>query len=155
MSGLQLTSPAFADGEPIPLRHTRDGQDCSPPLAWSGVPSGTASFALVCEDPDAPGRTWVHWVLYRIPAGVRALQGGIPRQEEVVSTGLQGRNDFGFVGYGGPSPPVGPSHRYQFRLYALSQDVPLPAGLAKHQVLEAVHRFVIARARLTGRYRRA
>lgn len=154
MSGFDLFSSAFGDGEMIPARHARDGEDVSPPLSWGSPPDGTRSFVLTCEDPDAPGRTWTHWVLYRIPPGLRELPEGVPACERVKGVGLQGRTDFGNVGYAGPSPPVGPSHRYRFRILALSRDVPLPAGLTQHQVVEATRRYVIATARLTGRYRR-
>src|SRR5437879_4876019 len=117
----QLTSTAFAEGEPIPAGHTGDGANRSPALAWSDPPPGTKTLALVCEDPDAPRGTWVHWVLFNLPADSRGLAEG-------ASAGVQGKNDFGAVGYGGPAPPHGKPHRYFFKLHAVDAELKLPAG---------------------------
>src|SRR5215831_4253066 len=110
---MQLTSTAFREGETIPTKHTGDGDDVSPPLRWDGVPQGTNSFALICDDPDAPRSTpWVHWVVYNLPADARELPEATPKHES-FSTGLrQGKNDFGDIGFGGPAPPKGKPHRY-------------------------------------------
>ena len=117
-----LTSPAFADGEPIPLEHSCHGADVSPALAWSGIPAGTAALVLFVDDPD--GRDWVHWSVLDLPAG----DGGLPRAvSPTADPPQQGRNDFGKIGYGGPCPPSG-THRYRFTLYALAA----PLGLSGH-----------------------
>jgi Raf kinase inhibitor-like YbhB/YbcL family protein len=151
---LKLTSPAFRAGSPIPVEHTCDGPDRSPPLAWSGAPAKTRSFALVVDDPDAPAGTWVHWVLYRIPGGVTKLPEGVPGKERVRGIGIQGVNDFGRLGYGGPCPPAGRAHRYVFHLYALDVDPALPPRTTKAQVLKAIEGHVVAQAELVGRYQR-
>src|SRR3989304_2756237 len=116
---IQLTSSAFTDGSPIPARHTCDGPDVSPMLKWSGAPAGTKSFALICDDPDAPAGTWVHWVIYGIPPDTTDLPEGVPPDETLPDGSRQGKNDFGRIGYGGPCPPPGKPHRYYFKIYAL------------------------------------
>lgn len=144
----RIASPAFADGASIPLRHTCDGDNLSPRLTWTDVPDGTRSFALVVDDPDAPGGTFTHWVLYDIPAEVRELgQGG--------AVGASGRNSFGRSGYGGPCPPHGdPPHRYRFTLHAL--DVPaLPVrNGTREEVSAKIEGHVVGTAELVGRYQR-
>src|SRR5437879_6661680 len=120
---LMLTSSAFTEAAPIPVKHTCDGADVSPPLAWSGAPSGAAGFALIMDDPDAPAGTWVHWVLYDLPARSSALAENVAKTETLKDGAVQGRNDFPRTGYGGPCPPPGKAHRYFFKLYAL--DAPL------------------------------
>src|SRR5262245_23664196 len=99
---IELTSPAFPEGDAIPKQHTGDGADTSPPLRWSDPPEGTRSLALVCDDPDGPRGTWVHWVIFNLPGDLRALEGGVPAQEVLPNGARQGKNDFGAVGYGGP-----------------------------------------------------
>lgn len=150
---LNLTSAAFRDGDSIPPKHTCDGDDVSPPLSWSEAPAETGSFALVCDDPDAPGRVWVHWVVFDLPPAAGALPEGVPPREEVPGGGLQGRNDFRKIGYGGPCPPSG-THRYEFRLYALDAKLGLRAGATKGDLLAALEGHVLAEAKLTGKYSR-
>src|SRR5207247_9221413 len=104
---LKLSSSAFENGQPIPKRHSGDGEDVSPPLAWSEPPPGTKSLALICDDPDAPRGTWVHWVLFNLPAALRELEDGGPTTEPPANGTKQGKNDFGNIGYGGPAPPKG------------------------------------------------
>ena len=153
---LQLTSTAFtADGD-MPRRLTCQGEDLSPSLAWSDAPAGTKSFALIVDDPDAPDpaapqRTWVHWVAYNLPADVAALEEGA--SAKLPSGGVDGRNDWGRTGYGGPCPPVG-RHRYFHKLYAL--DTVLPAGdpLDKAMLERAMDGHVLARAELVGTYQK-
>jgi Raf kinase inhibitor-like YbhB/YbcL family protein len=116
-----LRSTAFEAGATIPKTHTCDGRDASPPLRWDQPPPGTRSFALVCEDPDAPAGTWVHWLIYGIPEKTRQLPGGLPGQGSLLDGSAQGKNDFGRLGYGGPCPPRGRAHRYFFRLCALDE----------------------------------
>ncbi|GIW71395.1 MAG: hypothetical protein KatS3mg102_0937 [Planctomycetota bacterium] len=150
-----LHSAAFADGERIPQHHTCEGEDLSPPLRWSGVPSGTRSFALVCEDPDAPGGLWVHWVLFDLPADSRELAAGLPKTGVLASGARQGLNDFGRLGYDGPCPPRGHGpHRYVFRLFALEAPAGLRGGATRKELLAAIEGHVLGEARLTGTYER-
>jgi Raf kinase inhibitor-like YbhB/YbcL family protein len=151
---MQLTSPAFQEGQPVPRQHTGDGQDVSPALAWADPPAGANSFALVCEDPDAPRKTWSHWVIFNLPADARGLDEGMPAQETLPGGARQGKNDFGNVGYGGPAPPRGKPHRYFFKLYALDTLVDLPAGASRADLLGAVEGHVLAEAQLMGTYAR-
>jgi len=150
---LQLSSASFEEGGMIPRRHTCDGPDLSPPLAWSGVPAEAAALALICDDPDAPVGTWVHWVVYDLPPEVSGLAEGVPAQEVLDSGGRQGRNDFRRIGYGGPCPPSG-THRYYFKLYALDAKVGLSPGATKKRLLRAMEGHVLAEAQLMGRYKR-
>lgn len=150
----QLTSTAFQDGRPIPAEYTCDGADHSPPLAWTEPPAGTASLALISDDPDAPGKTWVHWVLYRIPPSVRRLPPAVPPDEELADGSRHGMTDFGRVGYGGPCPPSG-THRYYFKLYALALRLDLAPGATKRQVEQAMQGHILAQAQLMGTYRRS
>ncbi|HOK26531.1 MAG TPA: YbhB/YbcL family Raf kinase inhibitor-like protein [Bacteroidales bacterium] len=151
---MEIKSPAFKEGELIPSRHTCDGHDVSPPLEWSGAPAETRSFALISDDPDAPVGTWVHWVIFNIPANVNKLEENIPKKEVLSNGARQGRNDFGRIGYGGPCPPGG-THRYYFKLYALDRELDLKAGSTKRDLLKAMEGHVLAEAHLMGRYRRS
>lgn len=150
---MELTSPDFAEGQPIPRDCSCDGSDRSPGLAWSDVPLDTASFALICEDPDAPSGTWDHWVYYDLPADARGLSAGVPPVETPPGGGTQGKNDFKKIGYGGPCPPGG-THRYFFRLYALGRTLNLDPGASSSQLERALQDHVLAEARLMGTYRR-
>jgi len=150
----EVTSSAFASEETIPDRYTCEGADVSPPLSWRNAPAGTEEFALVCEDPDAPGGTFTHWLLYDIPASRDALPEGVKTDPRLSWGAAQGRNDFGNVGYGGPCPPIGSEHRYTFRLYALDDGLNLPPGASRHQLLSEVEEHAVARAGLIGRYGR-
>ncbi|MGA9883900.1 MAG: YbhB/YbcL family Raf kinase inhibitor-like protein [Candidatus Acidiferrales bacterium] len=149
---LQLTSTAFHDGQPIPKRNTCDGEDASPDLAWSGVPDETKSLALIVDDPDAPGKVWVHWVIYDLPADARGLPEGVPQDRELRDGSRQGKNDFGKIGYGGPCPPRGPAHRYFFKLYALREKTGLKPGASKDELERAIKGRVLAQATLTGKF---
>jgi Raf kinase inhibitor-like YbhB/YbcL family protein len=151
---LNLTSSAFSDGSPIPVEHTGDGANTSPPLQWSDPPAGTQSFALVCDDPDAPRGTFTHWVLFNLPQSSRDLRPGISPDFTLADGSRQGLNDFGHVGYGGPAPPPGPAHRYFFKLYALDGMLALPAGATKAQLLDAMRGKQLAEGRLVGVYGR-
>ncbi|MGH7606831.1 MAG: YbhB/YbcL family Raf kinase inhibitor-like protein [Gemmatimonadales bacterium] len=154
---MKLTSAAFADGRPIPVAHTCDGADVSPPLAWSGAPAGTQQFALICDDPDAPGKTWVHWVLFNIPGTVSRLAEHVGKTETLSDLGgaMQGTTDFEDVGYGGPCPPPGKPHRYFFKLYALDAPLGLRPGVTKADVERALEGHVLAQAQLMGTYARS
>ncbi len=149
---LKLTSPAFQHDGMIPGKFTCDGPDVSPALKWTDPPSGTQSFALIMDDPDAPGRTWVHWVLYDLPAEARELKESVPKQNELETGGRQGRNDFPKIGYGGPCPPHGPAHRYFFKLYALDAKTGLKAGATKAELEKAMKGHILAQTELVGRY---
>ncbi|MCX7722324.1 MAG: YbhB/YbcL family Raf kinase inhibitor-like protein, partial [Verrucomicrobiae bacterium] len=116
---IQVTSPAFQDGKPIPSKYTCDGEDVSPPLNWTNVPPEAKSLVLISDDPDAPVGTWVHWVLYDLPPTTAGLSEGVPKSSELPNGAKQGINDFRRIGYGGPCPPPGKPHRYYFKLYAL------------------------------------
>jgi Raf kinase inhibitor-like YbhB/YbcL family protein len=151
---LAITSGAFTQGSAIPTRHTCDGTDLSPALAWGQPPEATKSLALICDDPDAPAGTWVHWVLFNLPAGTRSLPEAVPSDRELAQGARQGLNDFGKIGYGGPCPPKGPAHRYYFKLYALDATLPLPAGATKSQVEKAMQGHILAQGELMGRYGR-
>jgi Raf kinase inhibitor-like YbhB/YbcL family protein len=150
----ELKSSAFKPGETIPRRHTCDGEDVSPPLVLVGTPSGTKSFALVCDDPDAPAGTWVHWVLYDMPATLTGLPEGVRAVPALDDGSRQGTNDFRRPGYGGPCPPRGASHRYYFRLYALDTVSGLPPGASKAALLKAIEGHTLGVAELMGRYAR-
>lgn len=151
-----LTSTAFAAGEPIPARHTCDGPDVSPPLAWRDAPAGTRSFALIVDDPDAPDpaapkRVWVHWVLYNLPPDTTSLaEGASP--DGLPEEAREGLHDGGYVGYSGPCPPIG-RHRYFHTLHALDAMLPDLGASAKRDDLErAMTGHVLARAQLMGTY---
>ena len=150
----ELTSSAFKEGERIPDRHTCEGDDLSPPLHWSVPPATTKSFALIADDPDAPGGMWVHWVIYNLSLDLRGLPEGIPPKEHWLNGALQGLTDFKRVGYGGPCPPPGKPHRYYFKLYALDAVLTLKPRATKSQVLEACKGHVLAEAQLMGRFGR-
>ncbi len=151
-----LASAAFREGAAIPAKYTCDGVDVSPALTWSGAPAGTRSFALIADDPDAPAGTWVHWVLYNLPADVSELPENIAKVESLDLGGArQGRNDFRRPGYGGPCPPPGPAHRYLFKLYAVDTRLQLKAGAQKKDVEAAMEGHVLATAQLMGTYGRS
>jgi Raf kinase inhibitor-like YbhB/YbcL family protein len=145
---------AFPPGGDIPSQYTCDGADKSPPLSWSGPPEGTKTFALIADDPDAPAGTWVHWVAYDIPASTAQLPEGVPKTQGIAGGGMQGKNDFQKIGYGGPCPPPGKPHRYYFKLYALDNQLNLPAGSTKKDVERAIEGHVKAQAEVMGRYQR-
>ncbi|MCE5302943.1 MAG: YbhB/YbcL family Raf kinase inhibitor-like protein [Planctomycetaceae bacterium] len=158
---LQLTSAAFTQGHPIPKKYTGDGEDVSPPLAWTGAPEGTKELVLICDDPDAPtDEPWVHWVLYKIPADAKSLGEGVPRKPHLKDPhgAVQGRNSWPAgenLGYRGPKPPPGHGvHHYYFKLYALDSPIHADAGLDKRAVLEAIHDHILAEGALMGTYQR-
>jgi Raf kinase inhibitor-like YbhB/YbcL family protein len=150
---IKVTSKAFQDGGMIPKEYTCDGANISPPLAWDSVPGGAKSLALIADDPDAPAKTWVHWVLYGLPASVKELPENVPPQEKIAGGGTQGKNDFNKLGYGGPCPPSG-THRYYFKLYALDTELALNAGSTKDQLLKAMEGHILAEGQLIGKYTR-
>jgi len=144
-----IRSSAFAPDQAIPMRHSCDGSNVSPPLEWTDPPAGTAGFALVVDDPDAPSGTFTHWLLADVPAGERAF-------DEGRSSGVVGRNDFGRSGYGGPCPPKGHGrHRYRFHLHALSEPLGLEPGYDRDAIDRALKGRVLATAVLTGHFSRS
>jgi Raf kinase inhibitor-like YbhB/YbcL family protein len=153
-SGFAIGSTAFADGAMIPVPFTCDGVDRSPALAWRDPPGGTRAFALIVHDPDAPAGDWIHWLLYDIPGERRELPEAVPGRDVVEGVGTQGMNDFGRVGWGGPCPPRGSSHRYRFRLLALDRALGLEPRLRAPALLAAVKGHVLAETVLVGRYQR-
>ncbi|HVB33998.1 MAG TPA: YbhB/YbcL family Raf kinase inhibitor-like protein [Patescibacteria group bacterium] len=149
-----LHSPQWQPAGNIPRQFTCDGQDVSPPLRWGAAPAGTQSLSLLVEDPDAPGGTFIHWVLYDLPPAARELPENLPPEGELPSGARQGRNSFGRVGYGGPCPPPGPAHRYYFRLYALDRKTGLGAGAGRADLDRAMRGHILAQAELMGHYKR-
>jgi Raf kinase inhibitor-like YbhB/YbcL family protein len=149
---LEISSPAFAEGEAIPVSFSCDGEDTSPALIWSEPPAGTQSFVLIMDDPDAGG-TWVHWVVYNLPASSRGLNAAIPVDTEIDGGGLQGRNSSRINGYQGPCPPSG-THRYFFKLFALDTTLDLPAGAHVVEVTTKMKDHILAAAELMGNFSR-
>ncbi len=150
---MDLISSAFNDGDMIPKVYTCDGEDVSPPLEWHSVPDGAKSMAIICDDPDAPVGTWVHWVYYDLPTEPEHLPENVAPKEHPVNGGVQGINDFRKVGYGGPCPPGG-THRYYFKIYALNTMLDLSPGATKAQLLKAMEGHVLGQAQLMGTYQR-
>jgi len=150
---LSLTSAAFQEEGMIPEKYTCDGPDISPPLAWSPLPAGAKSIALICDDPDAPMGTWVHWVVYNLPADSTGLPEGVRPTERIERGGSQGVNDFRKIGYGGPCPPRG-THRYLFKVYALDAKLELAGKVTKAQLLKAMEGHIFAEGQLMGKYKR-
>lgn len=150
----ELKSDAFSHGGDIPRKYTCDGSDISPALSWGEPPAGTQSVALITDDPDAPGGTWVHWVLYDLPTSVRELSENVPKDQELKNSARQGRNDFRKIGYGGPCPPPGRPHRYFFKLYALDAKLGIKAGVSKADLEKTMRGHVLAETQLMGRYKR-
>lgn len=150
---ITIKSTAFADGGMIPKKYTCDGSDISPPLSWDSVPGGTKSLALISDDPDAPAGTWVHWVIFNLPADIKELTENIPPQQTLSNGAKQGKNDFGKIGYGGPCPPGG-THRYYFKLYALDKEINLGAGATKADLLKAIAGHILGEGQLMGKYKR-
>lgn len=152
-NSMELKSHAFEEGSMIPKKYTCDGQDISPPLKWTSVIDGTKTLALICDDPDAPGGTWVHWVIFNLPSDTRDLAENMPHLKELPNGAKQGTNDFGKIGYGGPCPPGG-THRYYFKIYSLDTDLNLEAGATNAQLLQAMKGHILGEGQLIGKYKR-
>jgi len=151
----KLSSTSFETSAEIPTRYTCDGADDSPALSWSEAPDGTSTFALICDDPDAPVGLFTHWVLYGLSSDVSELPENLPKDAEVQKPECkQGVNDFRRIGYGGPCPPRGSRHRYFFKLFALDNDPKLPAGSSRKEVERAINGHVLGEAKLMGTYQR-
>jgi len=151
----ELTSSAFKQGEPIPIQYSCDGEDISPPLAWSDPPEGTQSLTLIMDDPDAPAGTWDHWILFNIPADIRKLteDAQIEGKNQDPDTIFVGGNSWGRSNYGGPCPPGG-THRYFFKLYAVDTTISLLPGASKRELLSAMEGHILAETELMGTYTR-
>jgi Raf kinase inhibitor-like YbhB/YbcL family protein len=150
---IKITSSAFANAGEIPSQYTCDGRDISPPLQWESVPPGTQAITLICDDPDAPMGTFVHWVLYNVPPDARELPERLAPEASLPDGAQQGINDFGKTGYGGPCPPSG-THRYFFKIYALDAKVDPGPGPRKSNLVKAMKGHVLAEGQLMGKYRR-
>ncbi|MEJ2050850.1 MAG: YbhB/YbcL family Raf kinase inhibitor-like protein [Calditrichota bacterium] len=150
---MKLTSPAFTEEGMIPAQYTCNGADISPPLAWEEVPEDAKSLALIVDDPDAPVGTWVHWVLYNLPADTRELKENITKTKVLPDGAMQGTNDFRKIGYNGPCPPGG-THRYFFKLYALDEMVDLNPGARKKDLVDAMKGHILAECQLMGKFSR-
>jgi Raf kinase inhibitor-like YbhB/YbcL family protein len=151
---ISIASAAFGDGGGIPAQYTADGLNDSPPLEWGDPPAGTRSFALICDDPDAPHGTFTHWLVWNLSPGLRHLGTGQPAAGSLDGGTHQGKNDFGRLGYGGPAPPPGPQHRYLFKLYALDTTLGLDGRATRDQLIEAMHNHILGEGILTGMYGR-
>jgi len=155
---LTIDTPAFDHHARVPVRYTGDGDDVSPPLAWSGLPDGTKELALICDDPDAPTpQPWVHWLLYKIPADATGLPENVPGLERLTQPAgaLQGKNSWGRIGYGGPAPPRGHGlHHYHFTVYALDAILDAQPGLDKKQLLSAMQEHILGQGEIIGTYQR-
>jgi Raf kinase inhibitor-like YbhB/YbcL family protein len=150
-----ITSTAFSEGEEIPIKYSCNGQNISPALDWSGSPAGTASFALIMDDPDA---VYTHWVIFNLPPDIHGLPEAVPKDEELANGALQGKVGSGGIGYPtgyfGPCPPKGPPHHYRFTLYALDSMLDLSAGASKEELLQAMQGHILGQAQLIGIYQR-
>lgn len=152
-SSLVLVSSAFKSNGMIPKKHSGYGENISPPLKWSGTPGKVKSFALICDDPDAPDGTFVHWVIFNIPASARSLKEGQSRSGTLPTGTIQGFNDFSSNEYVGPMPPSG-THRYMFKLYALSILLDLKSNATKSDLVKAMKGKILAQTVLVGRYKK-
>jgi len=150
---LEVTSSAFTEGEMIPKKYTCDGENISPPLAWSNPPADTKSVAMINDDPDAPAGTWTHWVMFNIPATATSLPENIPPMKTLEDGSIQGANDFRKIGYAGPCPPFN-VHRYYYKVYAVDSLLDLKPGATKRDVLGAMGGHILAEGMLMGRYKR-
>lgn len=151
----ELTSPAFANGGIIPVEYSCNGKNESPQLAWTGAPTGTKSFALILEDPDAPSGLFVHWILYNIPFNAVGLPKGIPKKPVTIDGSRHGMNSGGRMEYGGPCPPPGKGpHRYIFRLYALDSVLALNAPVTRDDLKKSIGGHILAEAEYMGKFAR-
>jgi len=150
---MKISIPVLGEDDFFPAKYTCDGENISPPIEWEGISEGAEFLVLICDDPDAPGGTWVHWVVFNIPADTKGLPENVLPERELKCSALQGMNDFKKIGYGGPCPPSG-EHRYFFKLYALDDRIYLPSGAYKNQVLIAMEGHVLALCNIMGKYSR-
>lgn len=154
IASIAFSSPAFDDGDSIPVEYTCDGEDQSPPLRWSDVPDGARALAIIVDDPDAPGSIFRHWSVYNVPSGTRSLKTAQPTTVALENSTRQGPNEFGRTGYGGPCPPEGEEHEYVFFIYALTEQLDIEDGAGPKQVSEAIRGKVIGIGSFSGMYAR-
>jgi Raf kinase inhibitor-like YbhB/YbcL family protein len=154
MEKITISAEVFKEGEIIPAEYTCEGKNVSPSLSWKGIPAGTKSIAMIMDDPDAPGGTFVHWLLFNIPGNTQKLPKGIPRNQTLDDGSLQGKNDFERLGYGGPCPPPGKPHRYYFKIYALDTKLKLQPGASRQQLENAMKGHILSTGELMGKYQR-
>jgi Raf kinase inhibitor-like YbhB/YbcL family protein len=147
---IDLTSSAFREGDMIPQKYGFRDENVSPPLTWSAMPEGTKSIAVICDDPDAQGGVWVHWVIFNIPPDAEGLPEGVSREEVLRDGSVQGVNDFNKIGYDGPAPPYG-VHRYVFKVFALDAMLDIQEGVTKKELLGAMSGHILGEGKLTGR----
>jgi Raf kinase inhibitor-like YbhB/YbcL family protein len=153
MDTIQIESRAFKHMQPVPARYTCDGADISPPLSWSKLPAAAKSIVLICDDPDAPAGTWVHWVVYDLLPTIDSLPENVPKIDSLPMSGKQGKTDFNRVGWNGPCPPGG-THRYFFKIYGLDTMLNLPSGKTKHEIEKTMKGHVVVQGELVGTYSR-
>ncbi len=151
---IQLTTTAFSEAQPIPVKYTCSGQDVSPPLKWSNAPAGTKSFALIVDDPDAPVGIWTHWVIFNLPPTTTSLPENMSKSPELPDGAKQGMNDFHHIGYGGPCPPRGYVHHYHLQIYALDAMLDLKSGATRKELLKAMEGHILGEGRLIGTFQR-
>ncbi|MBC2696962.1 MAG: YbhB/YbcL family Raf kinase inhibitor-like protein [ANME-2 cluster archaeon] len=154
MDVISISSDVFENGGMLSSEYTCDGSDVSPDLSWDTVPAGTQSIAMIVDDPNAPGKTWVHLVIYNIPANSTGLPLGVPKNKTLDDGSLQGNNDFGKIGYNGPCPPPGTVHRYFFKVYALDTTLSLKSGATKSQLEATMSGHILAQGEMIGKYER-
>lgn len=152
--GITVTSTAFTPGKPIPVKYTGQGKNISPDLFWRDTPDGVVSFALVCDDPDAPAGTWVHWTMWNIPPSATSLPEGVAPDPTLLDGSIQGVTSSGRSGYGGPMPPKGKAHHYYFRMYALDTLLTLDVSASRAQLDTAMRGHVLSQGQLMGTYQR-
>lgn len=150
---LTVSSKAVTDGKPVPKDYTGDGKDISPDLTWTKPPATSKTIAVTCEDPDAPGGTWFHWILFNLPTTTSGLKENLAKKDVLPGGGVQGKNDFGKIGYNGPFPPKGEEHHYHYKVFALDTTLGLKPGANKKQFYEALSGHVVGRGKLTGTYK--
>ena len=153
MDSLKISSSAFDEIGIIPAKYTCDTENVSPPLTWTKGPKKTMTYVLICDDPDAPSKTWVHWVLFNIPSSLTSLSENLPKEKKILTGAVQGKNDFGTVGYSGPCPPSG-IHRYYFKIYALDCELTLDSDAEKANIEDAMKDHILAAGILVGKYQR-
>ena len=154
MEQISISPDAFNDGSSLPVEQTCDGEDCSPALSWERLPDSTRSITLIADDPDGPRQTFVHWVIYNIPADSSGLPPGVPKNNTLDDGSLQGNNNFGRIGYNGPCPPPGNPHRYFFKVYVLDTTLSLKSGATKSQLEAAMSGHILAQGEMIGKYGR-
>lgn len=154
MAQIDVTSAAFRAGERIPADYACTGKNESPPLSWQGVPYGTRSITIICEDPDCSTGTFIHWILYNIPPGMKGLDRGVPKKPVLPDGSAHGLNDFGKMEYGGPCPPPGKPHRYVFRVFALDAPLALRSPVTRKGITAAMTGHILGQGELVGIFSR-